>query len=63
MENIIVHPSKNTSLIRSIKTHEYHPWQNYSFCRDNQAQGSLTTKLSRVRLAHTQIPIARGHVN
>ena len=44
MENIITHPLKNTFLTRFIKAHECHPWQNYSFCRDNQAQGSLTTK-------------------
>ena len=41
MGNIIIHPSRNTSLTRFIKVHEYHPWQNYSFCRDNQAQGRL----------------------
>ena len=46
MENIIIHPSKNTSLIKFIKAHVYHPWQNHSFCRNNQAQGSLTTKPS-----------------
>ena len=63
MENIIVHPSRNTSLIKSIKAHKYHPWQNYSFCRDNQAQGSLTTKLSWVRPTHTQIPAVGGHMN
>ena len=46
MGNIIVYPLRNTSLIRFIKAHEYHSWQNYSFCKDNQAQGSLTTKSS-----------------
>ena len=44
MENIIIHPSKNTSLTKFIKALVYHPWQNHSFCRNNQAQGSLTTK-------------------
>ena len=60
MGNIITHPSRNTSLTRFIKDH---PWQNYSFCRDNQAQGSLTTKPSWASPAHTQIPAARDHVS
>ena len=45
------------------KAHEYHPWQNYSFCRDNQAQGGLTTKPNWTSLAHTQMPAAKGHVS
>ena len=56
MGNINIHPSRNTSLTRFIKAHEYYPWQNYSFCRDNQAQGSLTTKPSWISPAHTQNP-------
>ena len=63
MENIIIHPSKNTSLTKFIKAHVYHPWQNHSFCRNNQAQGSLTTKPSWPSPVHTQIPAARGHVS
>ena len=63
MGNIIIHPSRNTSLSRFIKAHEYHPWQNYSFCRDNQAQGSVTTKPSWTSPAHTQMPAARGHMS
>ena len=42
MENIIIHPSRNTSLTKFIKTYVYHPRQNYSFCKDNQVQRSLT---------------------
>ena len=30
----------------TTKAHVYHPWQNYSTCRDDQAQRSSTTKLS-----------------
>ena len=63
MGNIIIYPSKNTSLTKFIKVHVYHPWQNYSFCRDNQVQGSLTTKPSWTNPAHTQIPVARGQVS
>ena len=63
MGNIIIHPLRNTSLTRFIKAHEYHLWQNYSFYRDNQAQGSLITKPSWASPAHTQIPAARGHVS
>ena len=53
MGNIIIHPSRNTSLTRFIKVHVYHPWQNYSFCRDSQIQGSLTIKPSWASLAYT----------
>ena len=63
MGNIIIHPLRNTSLTKFIKVHVYHPWQNYSFCRDNQAQGSLTTKPNWTNLVHTQIPATRGHVS
>ena len=63
MGNINLHPSRNTSLTRFIKAYEYHPWQNYSFCRDNQAQGGLTTKPNWTSLAHTQMPAAKGHVS
>ena len=37
--------------------------KNYAFCRNNQAQGSLTTKLSWASPAHTQIPAAEDHVS
>ena len=30
----------------TTKAHVYHPWQNSSFCRDNQALRSSTTKPS-----------------
>ena len=30
----------------TTKAHVHHPWQNSSFCRDNQAQRSSTTKSS-----------------
>ena len=63
MGNIIIYPSRNISLIRFIKAHVHHPWQNYSFCRVNQAQASLTAKSSKVRLTHTQISVSREHVN
>ena len=38
-----------------MKAHVHHPWQNYSFCKVNQAQASLSAKPNKVRLAHTQI--------
>ena len=63
MGNINIHPSRNISLTRFIKIHEYHSWQNYSFCRDNQAQGGLTTKPSWTSPAHTQMLAAKGHVS
>ena len=47
----------------TTKAHEYHPWKNSSFCSDNQAQGSLTTKPSWTSSAHTQIPAVGGHVS
>ena len=28
MGNIIIHPSRNISLIRFVKAHVHHPWQN-----------------------------------
>ena len=46
MGNIIIHPLRNISLTRFIKTHAHHPWQNYSSCRVNQAQASLSAKPS-----------------
>ena len=63
MGNIITHPSRNTSLTKFIKAHVYHPWQNSSFCRDNQAQRSSTTKPNWANSAHTQIPAVGGHVS
>ena len=44
MVNINIHPLRNTSFTRFIKAYEYHPWQNYSFCRNNQAQRKLNYK-------------------
>ena len=46
MGNIIIHPLRNISLTRFIKAHVHHPWQNYSSCRVNQAQASLSAKPS-----------------
>ena len=63
MGNIITHPSKNTSLTKFIKAHVYHPWQNYSFCKDDQAQRSSTTKPSWTSPAHTEIPATKAHVS
>ena len=40
----------------TTKAHEYYPWQNSSFCSDNQAQESLITKPSWTSPAHTQNP-------
>ena len=39
-----------------MKAHVHHPWQNYSSCKVNQAQASLSARPSKVRPAHTQIP-------
>ena len=61
--NIIIHPSRNISLIRFMKAHVHHPWQNYSSCKVNQAQASLSAKPSKVRPAHTQIPTSGEYVN
>ena len=63
MGNIIIHPSRNISLIRFIKAHVHHPWQNNSSCRVNQAQASLSAKPSEVKPAHTQISASGEHVN
>ena len=63
MGNTIIHPSRNMSLKRFMKTHVHHLWQNYSFCMVNQAQASLSTKPSKVRSAHTQILASGEHVN
>ena len=46
-----------------MKVHVHHPWQNYSFCKVNQAQASLSAKPSKVRPAHTQISARGEHVN
>ena len=46
MGNIIIYPLRNISLTRFIKAHVHHPWQNYSSCRVNQAQASLSAKPS-----------------
>ena len=63
MGNIIIHPSRNISLIRFKKAHVHHPWQNYSFCKVNQAQASLCAKPSKVRPTHTQISASGEHMN
>ena len=63
LENIIIHPLKNISLTRFIKAHVHHLWQNYSSCRVNQAQASLSAKPNKVRPAHTQISASGEHVN
>ena len=47
----------------TTKAHVYHPWQNYSSCRDGQAQRSSTTRPSWASPAHIQIPIAEAHVS
>ena len=47
--------SRNISLTRFMKAHMHHSWQNYSFCKVNQTQASLSTKPSKVRPAQTQI--------
>ena len=46
-----------------MKAHVHHPWQNYSFCKVNQAQASLSTKPSKVKPDHTQISASREHVS
>ena len=46
-----------------MKVHVHHPWQNYSFCKVNQAQASLSTKPSKVKPAHTQILASGEHVS
>ena len=63
MKNIIIYPSRNTSLTRFVKAHEYHPWQNSSFCSDNQAQRSSTTKPSWAGPAHAQTRAVGGHMS
>ena len=55
--------SRKISLIRFMKAHVHHPWQNYSFCKVNQAQASLSAKPNKVRLAHTQISASGEHVS
>ena len=61
--NIIIHPLRNIFLIRFMKAHVHHPWQNYSSCKVNQAQASLSARPSKVRPAHTQIPTSGEYVN
>ena len=63
MGNIIIHPSRNIFLTRFIKAHVHYPWQNYSSCKVNQAQASLSAKPSKVRPTHTQISSSGDHVN
>ena len=45
------------------KVHVYHLWQNYSFCREDQAQRSWTTRPSWAGPAHMQISAAEAHVS
>ena len=47
----------------AAKAHVYHPWQNYSFCKDGQAQRSSTTRPSWVSPAHMQISASKTHVS
>ena len=63
MGNIIIHLSRNISLIRFMKAHVHQLWQNYSFYKVNQARASLCAKPSKVRPAHTQISVSGEHVN
>jgi len=65
MGNINYSSLKNTSLTIFIttKAHVYHPWQNYSFCRDDQAQRSSTTRPSWANPTHIQISAAEAHVS
>ena len=44
----------------TTKSHEYRLWQNSSFCSDNQAQRSSTTKHNWTNPAHTQNPEAES---
>ena len=48
--------SRKISLIRFMKAHVHHPWQNYSSYRVNQAQASLSAKPSWTSPDHTQNP-------
>ena len=63
MGNIIIHPSRNISLIRFMKAYVHRLWQNYLFYKVNQAQASLCAKPSKVRPAYTQISASGEHVN
>ena len=47
----------------AMKAHVCHPWQNYSFCRDEQAQGSPTTRSNQDNLAHVLIPASKDHLS
>ena len=57
-----------TMLIFSIRTLikkanvYYKPWQNYSFCRDEQAQRSSTTRPSKDNLAYVLISATKARV-
>ena len=46
-----------------MKVHVHHPWQNYSFCKVNQVQASLSAKPSKVRPTHTQISASGEHMS
>ena len=63
MGNIIIHLSRNISLIRFMRAHVHHLWQNYSFYKVNQARASLCAKPSKVRPGHTPISVSGEHVN
>ena len=55
--------SRKISLIQFMKAHVHHPRQNYSFCKVNQAQASLSTKPSKIKPPHTQILASGEHVS
>ena len=47
----------------TTKANVYHPWQNYSFCRDEQTQRSPTTRPSRDNPAHVLISTTEAHLS
>ena len=47
----------------TTKAHVFYPWQDYSSCRDGQAQRSLTTRRSWASPTHMKIPAAEAHVS
>ena len=53
------------SSIRTIttKAHVYYPWRNYSFCWDEQAQRSPTTRPRRDSPAHVLISATKAHLS
>ena len=53
------------SSIRTIttKAHVYYPWRNYSFCWDEQAQRSPTTRPRRDSPTHVLISATKAHLS